>query len=122
MRPPGPDAMREASGLNPSSPAPALPTPTRHWSRDQKGPLMAAELSLADEHTDELHRITLLTSAARSSGLTPDECVRLDDLISLAEARANEIAAMYRVSTALMRRGRTEHTTELVRSVLRLTG
>ena len=87
-----------------------------------KGPKMAAELSLADEHTDELHRITLLTSAARSTGLTADECARLDDLISMAEARANEIAAMYRVSTALMRRGRTEHTTELVRSVLRLTG
>jgi len=83
---------------------------------------MAAELSLADKHTDELRRITLITSAARTTGLTPKECDRLDDLITLAEASANEIAAMYRVTNALMRVGRTEHTTELVRSVLRRTG
>lgn len=83
---------------------------------------MAAELSLADEHTDTLHRITILTTAAIDTGLSPQECERLNNLNQVAEAQGNEIAAMYRVSTALMRRGRTEHTTELVRSVLRLTG
>ncbi len=83
---------------------------------------MAAATSLADEHTDTLHSITVFTRDATETGLTPDQCVMLHDLNQLAEAQGNEIAAMYRVTNALMRVGRTEHTTELVRSVLRLTG
>ena len=87
-----------------------------------KGPPMAAALSLADEHTDTLHRITLITGAALDTGLTPEQCQMLHDRNQLAEAEGNEIAAMYRVSTALMRVGRTEHTIGLARNALRLTG
>mgnify|MGYP006921438278 CR=1 FL=1 len=81
---------------------------------------MAAAVSLADEHTDTLHSITLITGAALETGLTPEQCQMLHDKNQLAEAEGNEIAAMYRVAGALMRVGRTEHTLALTKSVMRI--
>lgn len=71
---------------------------------------MPAELTLADELSDDLANLLPLIRAAVRGILTPAQRTELEDRYNAALAKANEQAAGIRIGFSLAHRGRTRHT------------
>jgi hypothetical protein len=81
---------------------------------------MAAEVSRADVLSDTLHTEVHWIGVRKDRGLSPKETEELYERMIVIGAQANDLASAQRLSAALERVGRTEHTTKLAKNYLRI--